>query len=399
MGVPEPSKEPEWASVPGVDPVSGQPNIVEPSESKKDSGFNFKERPPRQDFNWWMNLVWDWVKHFKSRIAGLYTNLSAVVVAGGLTPDLEDTNQLYPALLRVFNGNYIEGFRLMSVAVNSPADGKSIIVVSDGIASNMDMNFRFDSQQQAETPWPSTGYRKIWDVTSGYTYGENQPGIAPGSNLSALWWYVFVFYNSDTPTLDIAFDSDPEGSNVAAMSDVLAYRRIFCCLNGLEPGETFSCLRRVTQYGDYFMFSQPEEFEVVSGLNSGVFSLPINNSRAPDKVTTIGIIKAGAYFKNIGGTRRYFRWYNFFGDARAPSSSLYDLNKINTPDEFVDLGQRLIQHRAQSPTNNNSVFAVDTLAVGETIDIRWSPQGWIDLRNRDWISGQGVTNNYPGIYL
>jgi hypothetical protein len=62
----EPTKEPEWASVPAVDPISGQSNIVEPTESKKDSGFNFQERPPRQDFNWLFNLIWEWIKYFKS---------------------------------------------------------------------------------------------------------------------------------------------------------------------------------------------------------------------------------------------------------------------------------------------------------------------------------------------
>ncbi len=98
MGVPEPTKLPEWASVPGIDPVSLQPNIAEPSESKKDSGFNFKERPPRQDFNWWMNLVWGWVLHFKSRITGLYTNVDTVVDDAGLTPDVEDSDQLKSAL-------------------------------------------------------------------------------------------------------------------------------------------------------------------------------------------------------------------------------------------------------------------------------------------------------------
>jgi hypothetical protein len=84
----EPTKFPEWASVPAVDPISGQPNIVEPSESKKDSGFNFKERPPRQDFNWLFELIDRWIRWFKqerdtheTEINGMLADFASVAIA------------------------------------------------------------------------------------------------------------------------------------------------------------------------------------------------------------------------------------------------------------------------------------------------------------------------------
>ena len=64
----KPTKYPRWATVPGTDPVSGQPNISEPSEGKKDSGFDYLERPPRQDFNWLQNLNNLWLTWLEQEI-------------------------------------------------------------------------------------------------------------------------------------------------------------------------------------------------------------------------------------------------------------------------------------------------------------------------------------------
>ena len=43
---------PEWASQDEVDPISGQNNVVEPPPEKKDSGWSYLEKPPRQWWNW-----------------------------------------------------------------------------------------------------------------------------------------------------------------------------------------------------------------------------------------------------------------------------------------------------------------------------------------------------------
>jgi len=44
-----------------VNPTSGQNNVVEPSESKKDLGWDFKEFPPRNFMNWLHRLTGQWL--------------------------------------------------------------------------------------------------------------------------------------------------------------------------------------------------------------------------------------------------------------------------------------------------------------------------------------------------
>ena len=61
----KPSTKPEWATLDPIDGVSGQPAIIEPSASKKNSGFLRLERPPRQDLNWILNLLDLWVDYFE----------------------------------------------------------------------------------------------------------------------------------------------------------------------------------------------------------------------------------------------------------------------------------------------------------------------------------------------
>lgn len=54
----KPTKIPEWADT---------GTIVEPSESKKDTGWIFEEVPPFSFFNWHQNLVGQWIKWIDER--------------------------------------------------------------------------------------------------------------------------------------------------------------------------------------------------------------------------------------------------------------------------------------------------------------------------------------------
>lgn len=60
----KPTKLPEWASTDVVDGTSGQNNVEEPSEAKKDIGWSRQEKPNRQWWNWlWRQayLCFDWL--------------------------------------------------------------------------------------------------------------------------------------------------------------------------------------------------------------------------------------------------------------------------------------------------------------------------------------------------
>lgn len=62
----KPTELPRWASVAGTG-ADGQPHIEEAPNSKKDSGWQWKEKPPRQWQNWFMNLVYKWLSWFDDR--------------------------------------------------------------------------------------------------------------------------------------------------------------------------------------------------------------------------------------------------------------------------------------------------------------------------------------------
>ena len=75
-----PTELPIWADAP-TDPVPGLPGtihpIVEPSDAVKHQGW-VGERPPLNVFNWWMNLVYQWVAWFDTTISA--TQLMAVPI-------------------------------------------------------------------------------------------------------------------------------------------------------------------------------------------------------------------------------------------------------------------------------------------------------------------------------
>jgi hypothetical protein len=64
----QPTGYPDWSTTLANDPVTGQPNRAEPSAGKKITGFNFNEKPPRQDTNWLNWTLGLWTRFFKISI-------------------------------------------------------------------------------------------------------------------------------------------------------------------------------------------------------------------------------------------------------------------------------------------------------------------------------------------
>ena len=58
-----PDKFPEWAIDPSVDPVVGGPNVLEPSQQKKEIGWEREELPPANIQNWLHNLTNQWLEY------------------------------------------------------------------------------------------------------------------------------------------------------------------------------------------------------------------------------------------------------------------------------------------------------------------------------------------------
>lgn len=59
-----PTVFPDWALVPSIDPVVGGPNVQEPSQQKKDSGWYRTEYPAANIQNWLHNIANEWIKYF-----------------------------------------------------------------------------------------------------------------------------------------------------------------------------------------------------------------------------------------------------------------------------------------------------------------------------------------------
>lgn len=58
---------PEWAVDETIDPISGQLNVVEPPQQRKDSGWQRREIPPRQWQNWLLRTIYRWVEYLDYR--------------------------------------------------------------------------------------------------------------------------------------------------------------------------------------------------------------------------------------------------------------------------------------------------------------------------------------------
>lgn len=71
----KPADLPVWAT----DPNPGK--LSSPSEAKQELGW-IDEKPPLQWFNWWMNLVYSWVKYLDNRMDSAVSQFDAVVGAG-----------------------------------------------------------------------------------------------------------------------------------------------------------------------------------------------------------------------------------------------------------------------------------------------------------------------------
>jgi len=56
---------PRWATVDDTDPISGQQNVAEPPEERKDSGWVRHEVPPRQWLNWLARQTFRALEYFE----------------------------------------------------------------------------------------------------------------------------------------------------------------------------------------------------------------------------------------------------------------------------------------------------------------------------------------------
>ena len=84
--MPKPASLPRWATDAGAD-------ITEPLEPKKDIGWEASEKPPREYFNWWQNLVYEWTEYLDTLPSHALTWLETHVFQKGITATNSVANQ------------------------------------------------------------------------------------------------------------------------------------------------------------------------------------------------------------------------------------------------------------------------------------------------------------------
>lgn len=85
----KPANTARWAQTAGGTLSS---EIVEPSSGEKDSGWADAQLPPHDYFNWWQNLVHQWVLYLNDgAFTGTHSFAGSTSFAGGLTGDTNST--------------------------------------------------------------------------------------------------------------------------------------------------------------------------------------------------------------------------------------------------------------------------------------------------------------------
>lgn len=89
----KPTKVPSWALIPQNDPITGAPNIEEPPNEEKNSGWKRAQKPPHNWFNWLLNLTGQWLKYLNDEFIPNTESKIGVLEERG-------TGEKYPFVIR-----------------------------------------------------------------------------------------------------------------------------------------------------------------------------------------------------------------------------------------------------------------------------------------------------------
>jgi hypothetical protein len=270
----EPSNYPEWASA----PTPG--DIVEPNSTKKQSGWRkvsgAPEKPPYQQFNWYMNNVYLWIKHFKEE-AVTFTGLKS----------------------------FTSGIKTSSIAETVTDSGFSVVG-------------SMNTTQRAATPaTPAAGTTKVYSKTDGKMYLLNSDGIetpvGSGSTVARVnkVSHGFIVGNPlDKVGADwVKADAEIGGNNEArcSVSRVIDADNFEYVTNGIVNGLVAACFTEgvlPAQDAECFLSTTPGKLtvtapSVVGQINKPIFFVTANNT------TTVDGIFENMRGQTVGGTNLY----------------------------------------------------------------------------------------------
>ena len=152
----KPDVFPRWASSDVTNPITGSPNVIEPPENKKSSGFFDFESPAGQFFNWLGRIVNLWIEYFEDRVDGFDKTTDG---AGAQIIDKENVIITLTAVDTTNTGNYLHavGYRadaspILNVTSNNnltlgsiSADGT--VAINGGDASDVIVNAKMATKE------------------------------------------------------------------------------------------------------------------------------------------------------------------------------------------------------------------------------------------------------------
>src|SRR5574342_151552 len=103
----KPTKGPEWASPADTDAISGQANVVEPPTARKQKGWAFREMAPRNWWNWWMNLVYQWIQWIKEPTLSIPAGMMVPDTQGTTDWEFDAGNQQWEAIAVITPGDLL----------------------------------------------------------------------------------------------------------------------------------------------------------------------------------------------------------------------------------------------------------------------------------------------------
>lgn len=146
-----PDKFPRWASNDVVDATTGQNNVVEPPDSRKDAGWAYQEKPPRNWVNWLWRKAHDWLVHLDERTNSL-----------GTVP------QVPASMVVTVNSGFLDmigGIRKNIAATNltitaPSANSKNVLIVLDMVTASVSAIDGAESATPVD-PVISSGQRRL----------------------------------------------------------------------------------------------------------------------------------------------------------------------------------------------------------------------------------------------
>lgn len=77
MTTDRPDKYPDWAINDVVNPISGQNNVIEPPQAKKNNGWDYRDKGARNWFNWLGRYTANWIKYLDAPVVYTVATLPA----------------------------------------------------------------------------------------------------------------------------------------------------------------------------------------------------------------------------------------------------------------------------------------------------------------------------------